>query len=123
MTNASIEMVPTETIDRLIMIKGTILIVKWSPTAAENVRTQPLREKVPSHFVYEVGLYKWSRVVRKQAFCTCENKDADQLRGNREADQRLWFRYIDITIPLLPIYGISSLYTSCVAVQPGLYGT
>ena len=46
--------------------------------------------------------------VRKQAFCICENKDEDQLRGNREADQRLCFRYIDSTIPLLPIYEISS---------------
>ena len=34
-------------------------------------------------------------------FLQCENKDADQLRGNREADQRLCFRYIDSTIPLL----------------------
>ena len=32
--------------------------------------------------------------MRKPAFCICENKDADQLRGNREADQRLCFRYI-----------------------------
>ena len=42
------------------------------------------------------------RSVRKQTFCICENKDADQLRGNREADRRLCFRYIDSTIPLLP---------------------
>ena len=33
-----------------------------------------------------------SLVVRNPAFCICENKDADQLRGNREADQRLCFR-------------------------------
>ena len=39
--------------------------------------------------------------MRKPAFCICENKGADQLRGNREADQRLCFRYIDSTIPLL----------------------
>ena len=45
--------------------------------------------------------YNTSLVVRKLAFCICENKDADQLRGNREADQRLCFRYIDSTIPLL----------------------
>ena len=32
-----------------------------------------------------------SRVVRKPAFCICESKDGDQLRGNREADQRLCF--------------------------------
>ena len=42
-----------------------------------------------------------SLVVRKLAFCICENKDADQLRGDHEADQRLCFRYFDITIPLL----------------------
>ena len=50
-----------------------------------------------------------SCVVRKPAFCICENKDADQLRGNREADQRLCFRYTDSTISLLPIYEISGL--------------
>ena len=50
-----------------------------------------------------------SRVVRKSTFYMCENKDADQLRGNREADQRLCFRYIDSAIPLLPKYEISSL--------------
>ena len=50
-----------------------------------------------------------SHVVRKPASSICENKDADQLRGNREADQRLCFRYIDSTIPLLPKYEISSL--------------
>ena len=35
-----------------------------------------------------------SRVTRKPTFGICENKDADQLRGNREADQGLCFRYI-----------------------------
>ena len=33
--------------------------------------------------------------MRKPAFCICESKDADQLRGNREADQRLYFHYTD----------------------------
>ena len=33
-----------------------------------------------------------SRVMRKPAFCICKNKDADQLRGDPEADQRLCFR-------------------------------
>ena len=64
-----------------------------------------------------------SRVVRKPAFCICENKDPDQLRGNREADQRLCFRYTDSTIPLLPTSEISSLWPSSVAVQPGLCRT
>ena len=50
-----------------------------------------------------------SRDVRKPDFCICENKDADQLRGNREADQRLCFRYTDSTITLLPKSEISNL--------------
>ena len=51
----------------------------------------------------------WTHVVRKPTFCICENKDVDQLRGNREADQRLCFRYIHSTIPLLSNSEISSL--------------
>ena len=53
-------------------------------------------------FAYYRAMIHMSRVVRKPVFCICENKDADQLRGNREADQRLCFRYIDRSIPLLP---------------------
>ena len=53
--------------------------------------------------------HKMSRVMRKPAFCICEIKDADQLRGDREADQRLCFRYIDSTIPLLSKSEILSL--------------
>ena len=58
--------------------------------------------------------------MRKPVICICENKDADQLRGNREADQRICFRYTASTIPLLPKPEISSLKPSSVAVQPGL---
>ena len=61
-----------------------------------------------------------NRDVGKSDFCICENKDADQLRGNREADQRLYFRYTDSTIPLIPKSQISSLLPSSVNVQPGL---
>ena len=35
--------------------------------------------------------------MRKPTICMGENKDADQLLGNREADQRLCFRYTDST--------------------------
>ena len=62
-----------------------------------------------------------SRVVRKPDFCICENKDADQLRGNRKADQHLCFPYTDSTIPLLPKSKFSSL--SCVVELPGLCRT
>ena len=64
-----------------------------------------------------------SRDVRKPDFCICENKDADQLRGNREADQRLCFRCKDSTIPLFPKSEISSILPSSVAAQPGLCRT
>ena len=45
------------------------------------------------HFIILMSL-----CVRKPTICMGENKDADQLRGNREADQRLCFRYLDSTI-------------------------
>ena len=61
--------------------------------------------------------------MRKPTFCICENKEADQLRGNREADQRPCFRYLDSMIPLLSKSEISSLWPSSVAVQPGLCRT
>ena len=60
--------------------------------------------------------------MRKPDFCICENKDADQLRGNREADQLLCFPYTDTTIPLLSKYEISSFKLSTVCVQPCLCG-
>ena len=37
----------------------------------------------------------------KTGFCICEKEDTDQLRGNRESDQRLCFCYMASTIPLL----------------------
>ena len=61
--------------------------------------------------------------MRNPTFCICENKDADQLRGYREADQRLCFHYIDSTIPLFSKSEISSLLPSFLAVQPGLCRT
>ena len=45
----------------------------------------------------------------KTGICICEIKDADQLRGYREADQRLCFRFVASTISLLPKSQISSL--------------
>ena len=48
-----------------------------------------------------------SCLMGKPTICIGENKGADQLRGKREADQRLCFRYTDSTIRLLPKYEIS----------------
>ena len=52
-----------------------------------------------------------SHPMRTQTICICENKDADQLRGNREADQSLCFRYSDSTISLL----LKSCFCDCTA--------
>ena len=38
--------------------------------------------------------------MRKPAFCTCKNKDADQLSSHRKADQCLCFLYTGSIIPL-----------------------
>ena len=59
----------------------------------------------------------------KPTICIGENKGADQLRGNREADQRLCFRYSDSTIPLLLKSKISSFYLFSVLVQVDLCRT
>ena len=55
--------------------------------------------------VYVLRQCKMSRRMGKPTICIGENKGADQLRSNCEADQRLCFRYI----PLLSISKISSL--------------
>ena len=55
--------------------------------------------------------FEMSRPMGKPTICIGENKGADQLRGNRgnrEADQRLCFRYSDSTIPPLLNSKISS---------------
>ena len=68
-------------------------------------------------------LSKMSLCVRKPTICMGENKDADQLRGNREADQRLCFRYTDSTFPPLLIPKFSRFWVSSVTVQAGLCWT
>ena len=52
-----------------------------------------------------------------------QKKDADQLRGNRETDQCLCFRYTDSTMPLLPKYKISRLKLYSGIAKPGLCPT
>ena len=47
----------------------------------------------------------------KPTICLGENKGADQLRSNCEADQRLCFRYSDSTIPLH--FKLLALFCAC----------
>ena len=61
-----------------------------------------------SHIVcFAICIYM-SRPMGKPTICIGEKKGADQLRGNREADQHLSFRYSDSTIPPLLNSKISS---------------
>ena len=78
-----------------------INIVMIKVTVHTHIRLL-LRAGCSGYIVFEPG-------DEKPAFCIWENKDADQLRGNRKADQRLCFRYIDSTFPLLSKSEISSL--------------
>ena len=55
-----------------------------------------------------------SRIMRNPSFCICENKGPDQLHGNLAA---LISAFVCVTIPLLPISGISSLYPSALIVS------
>ena len=64
--------------------------------------------QLPHPLGYSVTINEKSHIMRKPIFCLCENKGADQLRSNCEADQRLCFRYSDSTISLLLKSEISS---------------
>ena len=58
--------------------------------------------------LFTISLRRMSRPMGKPTICIGENKGANQLRGNREADQRLCFRFLDSTIPPLLNFKISS---------------
>ena len=73
-----------------------------------NGKSNTQNEEIPLDIDLSDQTVDLSRMVTKPDFCLCENKGADQLRGNREADQRLCFRYTDSTIPLLLKSEISS---------------
>ena len=76
------------------------------------IKNKPLQASLS----FIVNLYE-PRCEKTGFLHICENKDADQLHGDREADECLCFRYTDSTIPLLPKTEISSLYASVIA-QP-----
>ena len=85
------------------------------PTDRKRALTILMRRKTEcnteAHISIEISgelVHYISRLMTKPTICICENKDADQLRGNREADQRLCFRYTDSTVPVLLKSEISS---------------
>ena len=90
-----------------MVIKVTM---QWCPVMANPEQGKPCLDYM-------------GRVMRKWAFCICKKKDADQLCGNRTADQCLCFHTADSAIPLLPKSGISILQPYSVVVQHGLSRT
>ena len=73
---------------------------KLKPSVDTRVTAKSFKvaKQVLCSYMYDTDM---SCIMRKPTFYICENNAADQLRGNREGDQRLCFRYIDSTIPLL----------------------
>ena len=109
----------------------SINIKKWQ-ISSRNVRLNHMtltaacmtwEQRTKGGLVVLTCVIEMSRPTGKPTICIGENKDADQLRGNREADQCLCFRYSDSTIPLLLKSEISSFQLFSVLVQPGLCQT
>ena len=78
---------------------------------APKLNYKNLNEELMKHFARlqakDEQVSTMSLYIRKPKICICENKGADQLGDKREADQRLCFRFMDSTIPLLPSSEIS----------------
>ena len=74
-------------------------------------------------FILSTCHYYMSQCMRKPTLCIGKSKDADQLRSNCEADQRLCFRYTDSTISLLLKSEISSFLHASVTVHAALFQT
>ena len=74
----------------LLIVSSHSLLANWQIDVELCQKTKK-RQSVIFAFDY------MSRHMGKSTICICENKDADQLRGNREADQRLCFRYFSST--------------------------
>ena len=89
----------------------------WEPCPSRTVIRQwwyPVR-KTEQHVSVPSRLE--SRLLVPSLYGICENKDADQLHDNREAHQRLCFRYWDYTISLLSKSRISVTWNHAYVLQ------
>ena len=62
----------------------------FSHNEAHLVQRQTMYPMIPIQ-LYEPLPFPVIGIMRKPAFCICENKDADQLRGYSAAIQHLFF--------------------------------
>ena len=74
----------------------------WFPTLFSAAYAKGFKQSswVWSNYENDVCII-WAVTWENQIFAYAKKKDADELRGSREADQRLCFHYTDSTIPLL----------------------
>ena len=79
-----------------------LLTVRLLKTGKSRTRIEPDYSQCSTYCPVETGYGTIEPRHEKTGFCICENKGADQLRGDREADLRLCYRYTDSTTPLLP---------------------
>ena len=96
-------------------LKRYMLLICLSPISTNGTLAQIKSDRKVCHIFSSLGKgelsstkFELSHPMGKKTICICEIKNADQLRGYREADQRLCFRYTDSTIPLLLKSEISS---------------
>ena len=90
---------------------SSLLLRLYSPVCVRSGR-RPRTGFLATRLILPYGITSWfqlSHVMRKPTFCICENKDADQ---------RLCFRYIDSTIPCsfqIQIFKPLAIFCSCTA--------
>ena len=84
-----------DSVHRLVFDCIITLDKDYTPEASNEPGFLLIIELEKQATTFEWVRYYLSRVMRIPDFCICEIKDADQLRGNREADQHLCFRYTD----------------------------
>ena len=91
----------------------TILVVMLFQISHINRKSAFAITNIKGHcMLSKMGIkYHLSPLVRKLTVCICENKGADQLRSNHEADQRLCFHYtVHLLFFLNPKFQASSLF-------------
>ena len=87
----------------------------------KNAKINSRKELVYSILSLPLDQLPFERLMRKSAFL--QMRKQRRRSASREADQRLYFRYTESTIPLLYESEISSLKPSSVVVQLGLCQT
>ena len=104
--------------------RSLFTLILEGDTAAESYFRLQMMVKMSNYFFPGQGQLYMSRIVRKRDFCLCENKGADQLRGNPKLISAFVFaiRIVYFLFYLNPKFQASSSFLSLyrpVCVGPG----